>query len=159
MKTIILTILASFAALTSTTLANPEDEVKKLAESLRGNKEALMKLKPTARQIAEIAANDEDAKALSAYVEQLFASIPAAGINWKPGQTEILVYSGQIGETSEDSLPGGYTRYAAHFKNGVAIYGFKYVVPGETAGMAFDGLVKLGEGWVMIPKAWHAFEK
>ena len=155
MKTIILILLASFATLTSTIFAGPADEVKKLADSLRGNKEALMKLKPTAAQIAQIAqiaATDEDAKALSAYADQLFASIPATGIDGKPGQTETLVTSG-------DSLPGGYAQQAAHFKKGVAIYGFKYVVPGETSGMAFDGLVKLGETWVMIPKAWRAFAK
>ena len=152
MKTITLIILASFAALTSTIFAGPVDEVKKLADSLRGNKEALMKLKPTAAQIAQIAATDEDAKALAAYAEQLFASIPAAGIDGKPGQTETLVTSG-------DSLPGGYAQQAAHFKKGVAIYGFKYVVPRETSGMAFDGLVKVGETWVMIPKAWRAFAK
>jgi hypothetical protein len=133
-------------------IAGPADEVKRIADSLRGNKEALMKLKPTAAQIAEIAANEEDAKALAAYTEQLFASIPAKGIDGKPGQTETLVTSG-------DSLPGGYAQQAAHFKKGVAIYGFKYVMPGETSGMAFDGLVKLGETWVMIPKAWRAFAK
>ena len=152
MKTITLIILASFEALTSTIFAGPVDEVKKLADSLRGNKEALMKLKPTAAQIAQIAATDEDAKALAGYAGQLFASIPATGIDGKPGQTETLVTSG-------DSLPGGYAQQAAHFKKGVAIYGFKYVVPGETSGMAFDGLVKVGETWVMIPKAWRAFAK
>lgn len=152
MKTIILVLLASFATLASTVLAGPADEVKKIAESLRGNKEALMKLKPTAEQIAQITATDEDAKALSAYTEQVFASIPATGIDGKPGQTEVLVTSG-------DSLPGGYAEQAAHFKKGVAIFGFKYVVPGETSGMAFDGLVKLGDTWVMVPKAWRAFAK
>lgn len=151
MKTITLIILASFAALTSI-FAAPQDEVKKIADSLRGNKEALMKLKPTAAQIAQIAATDEDAKALTAYTEQLYSSIPATGIDGKAGQSETLVTSGE-------TLPGGYAQQAAHFKKGVAIYGFKYVVPGETSGMAFDGLVKLGETWVMIPKAWRAFAK
>lgn len=148
----------SFAALTSTMLSGSEDEVKKLAEGLRGNKEALMKLKPTAGQIVQIAANDEDAKALSAYVEQQFANIPATGINVKGGQSEILVTSGVM-PADLYSLPGGYAQQAAHFKKGVAIFGFQYVAPGETSGMAFDGLVKLGKEWVMIPKAWRAFAK
>jgi hypothetical protein len=143
---------------TSTTLAGPSDEVKKLAESLRGNKDALMKLKPTAGQIAQIAANDEDAKELSAYVERVFADVPAEGINAKPGQSEILVMSGVM-PADLDSLPGGYAQQAAHFRKGVAIYGFEYVAPGETAGIQVDGLVKLASGWVMIPGAWSAFEK
>ena len=81
---------------------------------------------PTARQIAEIAANDEDAKALSAYVEQVFASVPAAGINGNPGQTEIYLHAGRLSRESTDcgDLPGGYAEYATHFKKGVVIYGF-----------------------------------
>jgi hypothetical protein len=152
MKYTTLLILASFAAFTSTVFAGPMEEVKKLAESLRGNKAMLMTLKPTAGQIAQIAASDDDAKALSVYAEQLFAGLPATGIDGKPGQTAIVVTSGE-------SLPGGYVQQAAHFKKGLAIYGFKYVAPGETSGMAFDGLVKVGETWVMIPKAWRAFAK
>ncbi len=152
MKTLILTLFAAFAALTSTTFAGAEDEVKTIAASVRGNRAALEKLKPTAAQIAQIAATDEDAKALVAYVDSLYAGLPAGGINGKPEQTEVLVTSGK-------SLPGGYSMQAAHFKKGVEIYGFKYVEPGKTLGMSYDGLVKLGDTWVMIPKAWRAFAK
>ena len=112
MKTLILTLFAAFAALTSTTFAGAEDEVKALAGGLRGNRAALEKLKPTAAQIAQIAATDEDAKALAAYVETLYAGLPAAGIDGKPGQSEVLVTSGK-------SLPGGYAMQAEHFKKGV----------------------------------------
>ncbi len=143
-------LATSPATLRAQTPAALQQEVKQLATTLRGNKAPLMKLKPTTAQIAQIAATDDDAKLLAAYADQLFASLPEAGLTAKPDQTEVLVTSG-------DGLPGGYTQQAAHFKKDIAIYGFKYVAPGSTTGMAYDGLVKLGDAWVMIPKMWRAF--
>ncbi|MBS0661167.1 MAG: hypothetical protein JSR82_23350 [Verrucomicrobia bacterium] len=125
-------------------------EVTDIATKLRGGgKDALMKYKPTAAQIEKIAATPDDAKALTAYVESMFASIPANGLAAKDGQTEIIV---------SNELPGGYARTTSKFKPGVAIYAFKFVKPGETLGMAFDGLMKVDGAWVMIPKAWRAFD-
>ena len=54
--------------------ATPKDEIKSVAIALRGNRANLMKLKPTAAQVAQIAATPEDAAKLNAYVEKLFAS-------------------------------------------------------------------------------------
>jgi hypothetical protein len=130
--------------------ADAASEVREIAAKLRGSKAELEKLKPTAAQIGQIAATPADAEKLQAYTEKLFAQIPAAGLDGKPDQTEIVVTQG-------DSLPGGYKSNAAHFKAGLAVYGFKYVKPGETSGMAFDGLVKVDGAWVMIPKMWRAF--
>ncbi len=125
-------------------------EIVALATTLRGNKDALMKLKPTPAQIAEIAASEEDAKKLTTYMESVFAALPPNGLAAKPTQTEVFVEDGGIA--------GGYTKHAAHFKTGVGIYGFKYVEPGKTSGMAVDGLVKVNGSWIMIPKMWRAFE-
>jgi hypothetical protein len=127
-------------------------EVTKLARSLRGNRAALLKLKPTSAQIKAIAATPEDAALLSDYTEKLFASLPAEGLTAKEGQTTELV-------TGPSDLPGGYQQQAAHLNPKLAIHGFKYVAPGETIGMAYDGLVKVDGTWVMIPKMWRAFAK
>ncbi|MBX7211026.1 MAG: hypothetical protein K1X78_22160 [Verrucomicrobiaceae bacterium] len=128
-----------------------EDVVRGLAAALRGNKAALLKLKPADAQIAAITATADDAKALAAYAEKVFANIPESGVDGKPGQTKILV-------TTPDNLPGGYAKHAAHLKQGIQIYGFEFVEPGKTAGMAFDGLVLVDGAWIMIPKMWRAFE-
>lgn len=130
---------------------DPSKEVKALAAELRGNAKKLQELKPTAEQIAQIAATKEDAALLSKYVDTVFESLPADGLPSKPDQTVILF-------TGPKDLPGGYASNASHFKKGLAIYGFEYVAPGTTAGMAFDGLVKLDGKWVMIPKMWRAFK-
>ena len=125
--------------------------VKRLAAELRGSKAALMRLKPASDQIAAITATEEDAMALGAFAEKVVAGIPESGINGKEDQTEIRV-------TLPEDLPGGYSQSASHFKPGLKIYGFKYVAPGESAGMAFDGLVQIGGQWIMVPKMWRAFE-
>jgi hypothetical protein len=127
-------------------------EVQKIAKSLRGDGALLLKLKPTAEQIKAIAATPEDAALLADYTEKLFASLPPTGLTAKDGQTAELV----VGPAD---LPGGYQQQAAHFSKNVAIYGFKYVAPGETTGMAYDGLVLVDGKWVMIPKMWRAFAK
>jgi hypothetical protein len=54
-------------------------------------------------------------------------------------------------------LPGGYERIKGRLKPGVTVYGFKYVVPGQTTGMAYDWLIKVGNDWILIPKLWRAF--
>ncbi len=131
--------------------APPKDEIKAIAVALRGNKAALMKLKPTTAQVAQIVNTPEDAAKLNAYVEKLYASISQEGLtSSSPDQTDVFV--------SVD-LPGGYERIKSRLKPGVTVYGFKYVVPGQTTGMAYDGLIKLDGGWILIPKMWRAFSE
>jgi hypothetical protein len=47
-------------------------------------------------------------------------------------------------------------RVAEHLKPGLTLYRFKFVKPGETVGMAYDGLVHVNGHWVMLPKPWAA---
>ncbi len=78
----------------------------------------------------------------------------------KPGQTELKLESA----TSEDlkswndkalAFPGGYKDVAAKFKDGLTIYRFKFVKPGEDLGMAFDGLIYVNRQWRIFPKPWR----
>lgn len=81
----------------------------------------------------------------------------------KPGQTQLLLW----GATSEElkagggnasKFPGGYARVKDALKAGVRVYRFKFVKPGETIGMAFDGLAHVNGRWVLIPKPWRALK-
>ena len=84
-----------------------------------------------------------------------------SAIRPKKDQTEILLTM-----TTTDSLiakgwelgqfPGGYKDVVAYLKPGVTIARFKFVEPGKTLGMAFDGLVHVNGRWVFIPKPWRA---
>ena len=128
-------------------------EILAIATSLRDDLGKAAALKPTPEQVAAIAATPADAEMLLAYVTGVYASLPAGKPAAKPGQTEILVE----GPALKD-LPGGYGEHAPRFRPDVAFYGFKYVAPGETLGMSYDGLVKVADEWVFIPKAWRAFQ-
>jgi len=77
-----------------------------------------------------------------------------------PGQTELKLASA----TSEDlknwndkalAFPGGYKDVAAKFKDGLTIYRFKFVKPGEDLGMAYDGLIYVNRQWRIFPKPWR----
>ncbi len=126
--------------------------VRRIAEELRENLGNVEALKPGVAEIEAICATSAAAEKLAEYVESVYAEIPREGSAAKEGQTEILVTGPAPGD-----LPGGYSRQAEHFKPGINFYGFKYVKPGETLGMSYDGLFEIGGKWFFIPKAWRAF--
>lgn len=130
----------------------PQDEVRKLAGQLSKDTSILAGMRPSIVEIQLIAADSESAQKLQRHVETVYGKLGGIGSLAKPGQTEILVSQGE-------GLPGGYQTHTKHFRPGLAIYGFEYVVPGETAGMAYDGLIKVNGRWVFIPKAWRAFDQ
>lgn len=78
----------------------------------------------------------------------------------KPGQTELKLFSA----TSDDlkawndkarPFPGGYKRVANQFNNGITIYCFKFLKPGEQYGMAYNGLIHVNGHWRLFPKPWR----
>lgn len=133
--------------------AGPESEVRKIAEALSADLGRAKQWKPGAEALAAIAAAPEEAEALAAYADTVFGQIPSGQPGSKPGQTEILVRGPGLEE-----LPGGYSQNIGHFKPGVKFYGFKYVEPGETLGMAYDGIFQVEGKWYFLPKAWRAFD-
>ncbi len=129
-----------------------EAEIRQIAESLREDFGKATQWKPDASQINSLSRTLNDAEKLRAYAETLYASLPAGQSAAKPGQTEILVTGPDLAD-----LPGGYSAKLHHFREGVEIYGFKYVEPGKTTGMAYDGLFRKDGQWFFLPKAWRAF--
>lgn len=86
-----------------------------------------------------------------------------ASIGPKAGQTEMrIVYATTdrliAGDPVLKELPGGYERVRAQLNPGFPIVAFKFTAPGESAGMAFNGLVHVGGRWVLIPSPWRALE-
>ncbi len=79
----------------------------------------------------------------------------------KEGQTATLVSSQttdkmKSGDTG--NCPGGYKDAAAQMKAGLTVYCFKFVQPGESRGMAFDGLVHVNGHWAIFPKPFAALK-
>jgi len=79
----------------------------------------------------------------------------------KPGQTQVLAAAAQAVMLTVDNplsskFPGGYRRVADKLHPDRIWAIFKYVVPGERLGMAWDGLVRVDEGrWAWFPKPWR----
>lgn len=79
----------------------------------------------------------------------------------KDGQTALLLFAAttddfKAGNEAAGKFPGGYKKIADQLKPGVTLYRFKFVKPGETLGMAFDGLSHVNGHWVIVPKPWRA---
>jgi hypothetical protein len=85
-------------------------------------------------------------------------------VKGKPGQTSVLVWSATAEDLkawrppARDRFPGGYQKVAPHLRQGVTLYSFKFVEPGETLGMAFDGLAYVNGRWCIFPKPFRVLQ-
>jgi hypothetical protein len=100
-------------------------------------------------------------KAAETY-KQLWDQYPMT-IQPQPGQTELLLWNASVEELKNSTgdsrqFPGGYRDIIRHIKPGHTIYYFKFVKPGNTLGLAFDGLVFINGHWVLIPKPWRVLK-
>lgn len=115
---------------------------------------------PTAAEV-HLVYNDPLASLMAeTYAKQLK---PGIKLGPKSDQTELLLtYTHtsnlQNGDAVLDEFPGGYKEITQYFKADVPIVRFKFVAPGETTGMAFDGLVFVNDHWVMMPKPWRSLK-
>jgi hypothetical protein len=78
----------------------------------------------------------------------------------KDEQTELKVFSAtteelQAGSGEAREFPGGYRKIAPQLGKGLRFYRFKFVKPGESAGMAYDGLVFVNGHWAFFPKPFR----
>jgi hypothetical protein len=77
----------------------------------------------------------------------------------RKGQTELKLVFTTTDRLKADSkirrqFPGGYERVISQMKLDIPIVAFKFVQPGSSSGLAFDGLVYVTGRWVIMPKPW-----
>jgi hypothetical protein len=118
-----------------------------------------LSLAPTEADIRAVFSEPLASKLVPHYAA-MFASSQAV-IGPKAGQTAVLVTlttTGRLKSGGPDlaEFPGGYADVAPYFNQDVPIVRFKFVEPGETLGMAFDGLAFVNGRWVIMPKPWAA---
>jgi hypothetical protein len=118
-------------------------------------------LQPTAEDYKAIFKDDAAGK-LETHYQKMWAD-PNASIKPNEGQTQLLLYSATTeeiaaGQGDAPNFPGGYKKAVEVMKPGVRWYRFKFVKPGETLGMAFDGLVFVNGKWRFFPKPWRGLE-
>ena len=117
-------------------------------------------LKPGPEDVRAVYGEPLAAKLIAAY-DGLFAS--GGAIRPKPGQTQLLTTftttaALKRGDPVLGEFPGGYEDVLPYIVGNVPIARFKFVEPGETLGMAFDGLIHVNGRWVFMPKPWQALE-
>lgn len=110
-------------------------------------------LKPTSADYASVFG--ENASAAQTYFDKMWSDKGLA-ISGNAGQTELIVFGSTTDAVvkTPGQFPGGYAK--AKLKPGFPIYGFKFVEPGKTSGMAFDGLVFVNGHFAFFPKPWKA---
>lgn len=119
-------------------------------------------LRPTAADYAAVFEPDTAAKVAALY-DPLWNSGQAV-IAPKPGQSEVKLFSATTDELKSwtggaTEFPGGWRQIGPKLKSGFKIYGFKFVEPGQSSGMTYDGLIYVNGNWRIFFKAWRAMEK
>jgi hypothetical protein len=157
-----LLFLAASLAPIGAQAAGPDDEARALVQQFvkAGADVAALtaKLRPTKADYAAVFDAAAAAKAQAAYDAAWDQG--AMVLKGKPGQTAVLIWGASSEElkswtgAAAQHFPGGWKDGASHLQPGLRFYAFKFVEPGQTLGMAFDGLVKVNGQWRIFPKAW-----
>ncbi len=125
-------------------------------------KKLTMQLKPEKEDYRAFYAEESTAARAEAAFEKLWSGGNAV-VAPKEGQSELLLYSATPQELKDhsgeaDQFPAGLISMADDLKPGLRVYGFKFVKPGETTGMAFEGLAHVNGKWRLFPKPWRMFQ-
>lgn len=146
--------------------ADPLAEARSLLEAfVRPGADAAAlsaKLRPTKADYDAVFLPEASAKLQAAYDAAWTAG--SMVLKGKPGQTSVLVWSATTEDfkawrkAASDRFPGGYQKVAPHLRPGVTLYSFKFVAPGETLGMAFDGLAHVNGRWCIFPKPFRVLQ-
>jgi len=116
-------------------------------------------LKPKMNDYQAVFSGDFASKAEKAY-ETLWAGGRVV-ITADPANTELRLMKATRDDLANwtpqvaADFPGGYKQVASFFKPGLIVYRWKYTKPGDTLGMAFDGLVFVDNHWAWFPKPWQ----
>ncbi len=96
------------------------------------------------------------ASAMELHFSMLWARNPE--VTAQVEQTELQLWSARGDQLRGDvtGFPGGYKALAEHLVPDRTWSAWKYVRPGTTLGMAYDGLVWLDDRFVWFPKPWRA---
>ena len=140
-----------------------EDGAKQLVTDIAASSDAAgmtKALKPTSADYKAVFTDDFASKAEKGY-EELWNDPKAVITRGDAGNTELKLSKATTDDIKawthdvEMDFPGGYQKVGQYFKPGLTVYRWKYVKPGETLGMAYDGLIYVNSHWAWFPKPWH----
>jgi len=97
------------------------------------------------------------APAMELHFGALWAKRPA--ITARAEQTELRLSSARADQLGgAPGFPGGYKVLVPHLVPDRIWFAWKYVRPGTTIGMGYDGLVWLDDRFVWFPKPWRVLK-
>jgi hypothetical protein len=122
-------------------------------------KKLTMELRPTKEDYLAFYSETSTAERAEKFFEPLWSG-GNAEIAAKEGQTELKLFSATPEEMRKDAgdsaeMPASLLALADDIKPNVTVYTFKFVKPGETSGMAYEGLVHVNGKWRLFPKPWR----
>jgi hypothetical protein len=117
----------------------------------------VLALRPRHEDYAAVFAGDAAAAARAGY-EGLWSNPPRWPI--RPEQTALRVECAlsddfATGRAGAISFPGGYRAITRHLIPGRIWVCWEFLAPTARDGLAFDGLVEVGDRWAWFPKPWR----
>ncbi|MEV4508513.1 hypothetical protein AB0K00_06100 [Dactylosporangium sp. NPDC049525] len=143
---------------------NSEKGANALLKALPEDPQLALRLKPTTEDYKALFVGDAAAKAEQFYATSLWNDPANLKIDTGAAKTELLLFHATSEEirswstTVQANFPGGYQQVGPHLKPGLTWFRWRYVKPGESSGVAYDGLVNVNGHWVWTPKLWKALE-
>ena len=127
-------------------------------------KKMTMDLRPTKEDYRAFYADEATAARAETFFDKMWSSGDAV-VAPKEGQTELKLFSATTEQLNEvvpegeaAQFPTGLQSLASNLKPNLTIYAFKFVKPGESTGMAFEGLTHINGHWRLFPKPWRFME-
>ena len=165
-KPYILILLAVlFSVSTNFAQSDKEKQLTEIAEKLRNDATGnvfLKTLKPTMDDFQKIFVTVDDVGEVWMYTEEMYTSMKEGAVKPGANRTETIVLnvtSANLKAGAEHQMPGGYNWIKDKFKNGITIYGLKFVEPGKTSGYSLNAFFFVNNHWVCIPKVYRAFPR
>lgn len=117
-------------------------------------------LKPSEADIRAVYADPLASKLVEMYAGMY---TPGVAIGPKADHNDLIVVHTTTSQLREGKpvlrdFPGGYKKVVSQLLGDFPIVRFKFVTKGETLGLAFDGLIFVGDRWVLMPKPWRALD-
>lgn len=148
------------------TYPGTEEGFRQLAEDARGAhaEDLILSLRPTTADYETVFVPSFAAKAENTYDSWLWSNPPNA-LEADPEQTEVGVWKATTDDIKawssevDANFPGGYEDIGPYLNEGITIYRWKYLEPGQTLGMAYDGMAYVNHHWVIFPKPWRVLDQ
>ena len=161
---VVVTTLLILISCSETT--NSSEELKTIVEQLKqdSDHQFLKTLRPSESDIKSIFATEEAQELVLAFSNSRWDIIDQVDQNsMKPTSddaTLVILYAtkDELINATTNNISEDYMKLAAHLNDAVTLYGIQYLNADGTEQKKREAFFKVNEKWVLIPRAFAAFE-